>query len=125
MKCFLIPVGGVVMTVVIEIMACSGEGRKEIMLILPIQEKWLLMILSGKKKEEYRDDTRYYESRFDKYMGRALQVKFRNGYRKDSPSCICTVIPRYGCGGCAEWGAEPHKNYIILAIQNVERCEKS
>lgn len=94
------------------------------MLILPIKKKWFGMILSGEKKEEYRIDTPYYESRFDKYMGRPVKVKFRNGYRKESPSCICTVVPRYGCGGRSEWGAEPGRDYIVLAVQNVERCEK-
>lgn len=90
------------------------------MLTLPIKKKWFDMIVSGKKREEYRNDTRYYENRFDKYIGLPVRVKFRNGYRRDSPSCICTVIPRYGHGGRAEWGAEPGKDYIVLAIQNVD-----
>jgi len=79
------------------------------MLTLPTKKKWFDMILSG-------DDTRYYESRFDKYMGKSVQVKFRNGYRKDSPSFIRMVIPRYGKGRL-EWGAEQNKNYIVLEIQ--------
>lgn len=91
-------------------------------LTLPIKKKWFDVILSGEKKEEYRDDTPYYESRFDKYMGQSVQVKFRNGYRKDSPSFIRTVSPRYGKGR-PEWGAEPDKNYIVLAIQQEENDE--
>lgn len=34
------------------------------MLILSIKKKWFDMILSGKKKEEYREIKPYYKSRF-------------------------------------------------------------
>ncbi|CAB1247789.1 ASCH domain-containing protein [Ruminococcaceae bacterium BL-6] len=87
------------------------------MITLPTKKKWFDMIKSGEKKEEYRKDTPYYESRFDKYIGHTVQVKFRNGYRKDSPSCICMVIPHYGRGGRPEWGAELEKDYIVLTIR--------
>ena len=33
------------------------------MLILPIKKKWFDMILSGEKKEEYREIKPYYDSR--------------------------------------------------------------
>ena len=36
------------------------------MLILPIKKKWFDMILSGEKKEEYREIKPYYTSRFSK-----------------------------------------------------------
>lgn len=34
------------------------------MLTLPIKKKWFDMILSGEKKEEYREIKEYYETRF-------------------------------------------------------------
>ena len=34
------------------------------MLILPIKKKWFDMIVSGEKKEEYREIKPYYDSRF-------------------------------------------------------------
>ena len=34
------------------------------MLTLPIKKKWFDMILSGEKKEEYREKKPYYTSRF-------------------------------------------------------------
>lgn len=43
------------------------------MLILPIKKKWFDMILSGEKKEEYRDIKEYYETRFQNLFG-ALTV---------------------------------------------------
>lgn len=34
------------------------------MLTLPIKKKWFDMIVSGEKKEEYREIKPYYDSRF-------------------------------------------------------------
>lgn len=39
------------------------------MLTLPIQKKWYDMILSGEKKEEYREIKEYYETRFQNLFG--------------------------------------------------------
>lgn len=39
------------------------------MLTLPIQKRWFDMILSGEKKEEYRDIKEYYETRFQNLFG--------------------------------------------------------
>ena len=39
------------------------------MLILPIKKKWFDMILSGEKKEEYREIKAYYEIRFQNLFG--------------------------------------------------------
>lgn len=79
------------------------------MLILPIKRKWFDMILSGEKKEEYRDIKPYYDTRLMDAFGmiwvgdelirapmpelqknRVQLVAFRNGYGKDVPT-IWTV----------------------------------
>ena len=39
------------------------------MLILPIKKKWFDMIASGEKKEEYRNTSSYYMTRFAKVFG--------------------------------------------------------
>ncbi len=94
------------------------------MLILPIKKKWYDMILSGDKKEEYRDIKPYYRSRLyhegflDQYGLPQIYegwVLFRNGYSKNSPSfeAFCTVDIRTGR---PEWGAEPDKEYYVLKI---------
>lgn len=96
------------------------------MLTLPIKKKWYDMILSGEKKEEYRDMSPYYNSRFEKYFyvkdgnltSKEFEVCFRNGYRKDSPSFIAIVKPRIGFGK-AEWGAEPEAQYFVLEIVRI------
>jgi hypothetical protein len=87
------------------------------MITLPIKKKWFDMIVSGEKREEYRDNMQYYISRFSKYFELRVRVKFRNGYRMDSLTIERTVIPHIGYGR-PEWGAEPYKKYIVLAIQN-------
>jgi hypothetical protein len=97
------------------------------MLILPIKKKWFDMIVSGEKKQEYRDINQYYGSRFSRYgVPSEIEVMFRNGYSKKSPSVICKVRV-HGGTGIEEWGAEKDEWYFcldILEIVTMERCEK-
>lgn len=103
------------------------------MLILPIKRKWFDMIVSGEKKEEYREIKHYWTTRFQKadfcvitaigFMGRnPREIMFRNGYSKDSPSCVCMVKLTIGKGR-PEWGAELDKNYYILKILEVREVK--
>ena len=39
------------------------------MLVLPIKKKWFDMIVSGEKKEEYREFKEYYHIRFKRIFG--------------------------------------------------------
>ena len=120
------------------------------MLTLPIRKKWFDMILSGEKKEEYRELKEYYETRFRNLFG-AITIYpssiflDRSKYellqgeavpeeiRKDS---IQEIIFRNGYSkdskaikarcklrigkGRSEWGAEPDKQYYILEILSIE-----
>lgn len=104
------------------------------MLILPIRKKWFDMILSGEKKEEYREIKPYYKGRFfslfdiiDECDGSLInpfeenpvrEVMLRNGYSKNSPSFIAKCTLSIGTGK-EEWGAEPDKQYFILTIQEI------
>lgn len=100
------------------------KERKK-MLILPIKKKWFDMILSGEKKEEYREIKPYYEKRlerkvnFCKATGCGYYILLRNGYSKTSPTLKvgCIVTKDYGK---EEWGAEPGKLYYVLKILSVE-----
>lgn len=108
------------------------------MLILPIKRKWFDMIVSGEKKEEYRDIKPYYESRLLTLFGCIIvngkllqnimpeiarepeqEIMFRNGYSKNSPCCLALCRLRIGKGR-PEWGAEPDKSYFILKILEVK-----
>lgn len=120
------------------------------MLTLPIQKRWFDMILSGEKKEEYRDIKEYYETRFQNLFG-AITIypssifSDRSKYellqgeavpeeiRKDS---IQEIIFRNGYSkdskaikarcklrigkGRPEWGALLDKQYYILEILDKE-----
>ena len=98
------------------------------MLILPIKKKWYDMILSGEKKEEYREIKPYYRSRlcnegFLDYYGLPTlcqgQVLFRNGYARNSPSfkALCSLDVKIGR---LEWGAEPGRKYYVLKILEIK-----
>lgn len=90
------------------------------MLTLPIKSKWFDMIAKGEKKEEYRDYTKYYKTRFEKYAAAAsFKIRFRAGYRADSPLMECEVSLFYGKGK-EEWGAAPDWMGFILKIHTVE-----
>lgn len=114
------------------------------MLTLPIKNKWFNMILSGEKKEEYREITPYYTSRLSNLfcvwtknaeyhsgnMRRFLQsenarknitqeIMFRNGYSKNSPSFIAKCTLSVGTGK-EEWGAEAGKKYYTLKILEIK-----
>lgn len=100
------------------------------------------MILSGEKKEEYREVKPYYTTRFknalrnhfdkDKPFAeqwgdemllrnrekKSFLVRFRNGYSNDSPSFVARVNLRIDYGHC-EWGAEKGKVYFVLSIEDI------
>ena len=98
------------------------------MLILPIKKKWFDMILSGEKKEEYREIKPYYRSRLrndgflDKYGLPTLYqgcVVFRNGYSGNSPSFVALCSIDIKTGRC-EWGAEMGRVYYVLKILEIK-----
>lgn len=124
------------------------EGERK-MLTLPIKKKWFDMLLSGEKKQEYRDIKPYYTSRFQKILSPGLTIKddheslrwmeacrageyaktpfkvlFRNGYSAASPSFVADVCLSIG-GGKENWGAEAGKDYYILEIQKIYEEEGS
>ena len=113
------------------------------MLTLPIKKPWFDMILSGEKKEEYREIKPYYTKRFQKILAPyyldnnnfwdrqwmeecsagwfstdTFQVVFRNGYSSDSPSFVATVALSVGCGK-EKWGAEPGALYYVLTVNEL------
>ena len=99
------------------------------MLVLPIKKKWFDMILSGEKKEEYREIKPYYLSRFKNIFEMhphsfiptdldEQKIMFRNGYSGTSPSfvAICTLDIKIGK---EEWGAEKDVEYYVLTIKDI------
>ncbi len=109
-------------------MIMNVQERKRQVMLLPIMKKWYDMILSGDKKEEYRDFKTYYHKRFrtagmiaddaaSLIPGEHL-VCFRNGYSGSSPQFFAYCTLRVGTGK-PEWGAEKGKKYYILQISKI------
>jgi len=99
------------------------------MLILPIKKQWYDLILSGEKKEEYREIKPYYETRFkhcgllDSFgnpTGARLIVAFRNGYSAKSPTFCAKVKCEIKTGNPA-WGAMEGEKYYALQIEDILR----
>lgn len=94
------------------------------MLILPIKKKWFDMILSGEKKEEYREIKPYWEVRLQTAFGAngigvaKKEVMFRNGYGKNAPHFIALCSFKIGTGR-TKWGAERDKQYFVLQIHEI------
>lgn len=91
------------------------------------------MILSGEKKEEYREIKPYYMARFKTVFEMCpysfipashdiQEVAFRNGYGKDCPTFIakCSLDIKIGK---EEWGAVPGTEYYVLTIHEIVRTE--
>lgn len=89
------------------------------MLTLPIKAKWFDMIERGVKYEEYRRICPYYDRLFkDLPEDELFFVRFRNGYRSDSPLMECVVNVQVK-EGYEAWGAELGVYYYALGIYNV------
>ena len=67
---------------------------------LTLKKKWFDMILSGEKKEEYREVKDYWCNRLEWVPSREIiiyhVIKFRNGYSKNAPELTieCLGIER-------------------------------
>lgn len=106
------------------------------MLTLPIKKKWFDMILSGEKKEEYREIKPYWDRRFKHALhnitlegwfnpiiktGRGTII-LKNGYQKNALKIKCFIELTQGYGK-TDWGAEPGKLYYVLKILSVEEVK--
>ena len=93
----------------------------EKILHLTLKKKWFDMILSGEKKEEYREIKPYWDKRF---IGKNYGiVRFKNGYGKNSPvmDIECRSI---GIGyGTISHGAPKGLEVYIIRLGEIIRSE--
>lgn len=96
---------------------------------LNLKKEWFDLILSGVKKQEYRDITDYWKNRFDNlfsmkhgdetFIPIIETITFSNGYAKDRRQfeieCKGTMIGT----GKPEWGAEKDKKYFVFRLGRV------
>jgi hypothetical protein len=94
---------------------CNKHTEK--ILYLTLKKKWYDMILSGSKKEEYRE--------IKPYWNKILLHKdykfiiFKNGYSKDSPSMKVEFLGLQKGFGIEKWGADLGEKTYILKLGNV------
>ena len=112
------------------------------MLILPIEKKWLNMILSGEKSDEYREIKPYWTVRIVHWLGfsasetemvlallreqetlKAKPVVLQNGYGRNAPKVevMCTIS--IGTGR-VEWGVKQGKEYYRFHIKKINGRNK-
>ena len=91
---------------------------------LTLKKKWFDMILSGEKREEYRDLSDYWWKRLTK--GGYTHIKFVNGYGNHRPWMLVEWLadPIHGCRqmfgvGHPEWGGDISKTVFILKLGKV------
>ncbi len=113
--------------------------------ILPLvlKGKWFDMIASGKKREEYRLATEYWQLRFFNWASsvtseKAPVVEFRRGYAKDAPRMVFWCLGLETPGGLSpyafvsfddkdkrrhpEWGEPDNSHFFILLGGRVTLC---
>jgi len=110
---------------------------------LTLNKKWFDMILSGEKKEEYREIKPYWITRLVKYFqnysalinypylydrGKGkyhiefksfTHIKFVNGYGKDKPTMILRLDSIVLSKGVEKWGGDPNKYYITIKLGEI------
>jgi len=77
---------------------------------LTLKKKWFDMILSGEKKEEYRDDKMYWRKRLllpgetgdAKFFN---EIHFKHGYGKNAPTLRVECLGVGSGYGKHKWGA--------------------
>ena len=111
------------------------------MLILPIKKKWLNMIFSGEKSDEYREIKPYWTVRIVRWLGfpasetetvlellreqetlKAKPVILQNGYGRNAPKVEVMCTLSVGTGK-EQWGAETGKEYYRFHIKNISGKE--
>uniref|UniRef100_UPI00404765C3 ASCH domain-containing protein n=1 Tax=Roseivirga sp. TaxID=1964215 RepID=UPI00404765C3 len=88
---------------------------------LTIKKEWFDMILSGKKKEEYREIKPYWNSRlkpgddFEQYN----LVRFQNGYSKDAP-VMFVICKGIGIGQAKpEWSNDWQGDVYVISLGEI------
>lgn len=94
---------------------------------LTLKKKWFDMILSGEKKEEYREYKYFWKRRLCVFPMRVPWnvfkecdlIIFRNGYSNNAPEIQIECKGIMLKTGNTEWGAEKGKEYFVLSLGEI------
>lgn len=95
----------------------GGMPCSQIILHLTLHRKWFDMILSGQKREEYREMKPYWNLRLARRRYDA--ISFRNGYAKDAPQMLVELKEHLSGLGIIEWGAPAETPVHILRLGRI------
>lgn len=93
---------------------------------LVLKGKWYDMIASGEKKEEYRDNKRFWRTRFSNIIFKArnedvpMVVAFSRGYQKQDMFYIVDKTLYADGSDHPEWGEPETPHYVIRLGERVE-----
>ena len=85
---------------------------------LTLKRKWFDMIASGEKREEYREQGKWIDSRVNANKEYDV-VEFKNGYGPDVPCCVVEYLGYDWAAGNPAWGAVPGKLYKVIRLGRV------
>lgn len=88
---------------------------------MPIKKKWFDMILSGKKKEEYRTIKEHWRRRL--LHDKTTHLKLINGYGRDKPFLVIELKTITIGIGKEEWGAVPGEEYYVLELGEITEAK--
>jgi hypothetical protein len=88
-------------------------GRQKSVLHMTLKRKWFDQIALGTKKEEYREQKAYWESRL---AGKTYdEILFRNGYGKNIPELRVEFL------GVTRRGKGKHAQFVIRLGRVIEK----
>jgi hypothetical protein len=91
-------------------------------LFLILKGEWFKKILSGEKKEEYRDITDYWEKRLNKQYD---AVTFQHGYGKNAPRVTVELLEIKKGRPNPQWSPQDYWEKDLFILQLGEIKEKS
>lgn len=96
---------------------------------LTLKRKWFEMILSGQKKEEYREIKHYWSKRFKHWTNHTdmleefdcefTHVKFTNGYGKNAPTLLIEFNGIRIGKAKPEWSDNWQGDVFIITLGNI------
>lgn len=98
---------------------------------LTLKKNWFDMILSGEKKEEYREIKSYWMNRLmifpyvegvinpEQYIREFDTVTFKNGYAANAPEMEIELKRIEIKEGNPDWGAEAGVKYFVMSLGEI------
>ena len=85
---------------------------------LTLKKKWFDMILSGEKKEEYREIKPYWNKRL-KFASFPNTIIFKNGYSKSAPTIIVEMSGLSIGKAKPEWSDNWQGDVFVIKLGNI------